>query len=148
MRILINRLSFFNCFLSFEGEENIIYIYTTFPLFRILLLHKWCNNVLRQLFPLPKKPLHIYLQYERIGLFRYEFSSLVLYLYVSSCVYIYMIYLHGAVLTSRKSQFCAVNKWIYRTFWACNISSILALTIRAILEGINKTPMKKKTTKL
>ena len=148
MRILINRLSFFNCFLSFEGEENIIYIYTTFPLFRILLLHKWCNNVLRQLFPLPKKPLHIYLQYERIGLFRYEFSSLVLYLYVSSCVYIYMIYLHGVVLTSRKSQFCAVNKWIYRTFWACNISSILALTIRAILEHINKTPMKKKTTKL
>ena len=148
MRILINRLSFFNCFLSFEGEENIIYIYTTFPLFRILLLHKWCNNVLRQLFPLPKKPLHIYLQYERIGLFRYEFSSLVLYLYVSSCVYIYMIYLHGAVLTSRKSQFCAVNKWIYRTFWACNISSILALTIRAILEVIRKPSTKKKTTKL
>ena len=63
---------------SFKGEENIICIYTTFPLLRILLLHKWCNNVLRQLFPLPKKPLHIYLQYERIGLFRYEFSSLVL----------------------------------------------------------------------
>ena len=74
--------------------------------------------------------------------------ALYCYLYVSSCVYIYMIYLHGAVLTSRKSQFCAVNKWIYRTFWACNISSVLALTIRAILEHINKTPMKKKTTKL
>ena len=63
-------------------------------------------------------------------------------------VYIYMIYLHGVVLTSRKSQFCAVNKWIYRTFWACNISSVLALTIRAILEVIRKPSTKKKTTKL